>query len=265
MAKLSLLDIVQDIANDLETDEINSINDTVEAAQIAQIVKTTYLEMMANRNWPHLKQTFLLDSSGTTSRPTHLKLPSGVREVIYLAYNRRKSTDTRDKYQELEWKENEEFLEILNSRNSAGTNITVKTELGGIKLNLFNDRAPTFYTSFDDEYIICDAYESALESTLQSSKTQCVGYVSPSWTVSDTFIPDLPEEAFPALVAEAKSTAFIVLKQAANEKAEQKAQRQQRWLSRKAWRVDGGVRYPDYGRKRTKGSYRRSNLLDKNN
>ena len=34
-----------------------------------------------------------------------------------------------------------------------------------------------------------------------------------------------------------------------NEKAEQKATRQNRWLARKAWRAHGGVRYDDYGRR----------------
>jgi len=35
----------------------------------------------------------------------------------------------------------------------------------------------------------------------------------------------------------------------ANQKAEQKAGRQQRWLSRKAWRAKGGILYENYGRK----------------
>ena len=34
----------------------------------------------------------------------------------------------------------------------------------------------------------------------------------------------------------------------ANQKAEQKAARQQRWLSRKAWRIEGGIEYENYGR-----------------
>ena len=42
MAKMTLLAMVQDILNDMDGDEVNSISDTVEAEQVAQIIKTTY-------------------------------------------------------------------------------------------------------------------------------------------------------------------------------------------------------------------------------
>ena len=50
MPKRTLLYIVQDIANDLDTDTINSINDTEESLQIAQIVQTTYYEIINKRD-----------------------------------------------------------------------------------------------------------------------------------------------------------------------------------------------------------------------
>jgi hypothetical protein len=112
--------------------------------------------------------------------------------------------------------------------------------------------SPSFWTSFDDDYIVCDSYDAQVDDTLQSSKTQVLAYMEPLWVHNDTAVPDLPSEAFPALLEEAKSTAFLVLKQMANQKAEAKAQRQQRWLSRKAWRTHGGVRYENYGRRSSK-------------
>jgi hypothetical protein len=78
--KLSLLDIVQDILNEMDGDTVNSIDDTVEAQQVAQIVKTTYLEMMANRNWPHLQTGFSCTSFTDTSYPTSLALPENIKE-----------------------------------------------------------------------------------------------------------------------------------------------------------------------------------------
>jgi hypothetical protein len=67
--------------------------------------------------------------------------------------------------------------------------------------------------------------------------------------LEDDYVPDLPIDAFPLLFEESKSTAFVTLKQSTNPKAEQKSSRQNRWLSRKAWRAAGGVTYEDYGRK----------------
>lgn len=260
MAKLTVLDMVQDIANDLDTEEINSINDTVESVQIAQILKTTYFELIANRNWPHLRQTTKFNSVSDTDRPTHLQVPELFKEVLVFNYNkRRESTPTRDSWEEIEYLEPEEFLHKTNTRNLTNTNVDSVEDFGGASFLIMNDRHPEYYTSFDDEYIVCDAYNSDLEDTLQSSMTQVLAYVEPSWTHSDTFTPDLPSEAFPLLLEEAKSTAFIVLKQTANEKAEQKAKRQGRWLSRKAFKVKGGVRYPDFGRK-TVGYHNRSSV-----
>ena len=46
MAKLTLLEMTQDIMSDMDSDEINSINDSVEALQVAQIIKTTYYNII---------------------------------------------------------------------------------------------------------------------------------------------------------------------------------------------------------------------------
>ncbi|MDT1790558.1 hypothetical protein, partial [Salmonella enterica] len=75
--------------------------------------------------------------------------------------------------------------------------------------------------------------------------------VMPTWSQTDSFVPDLPEEAFISLLEEAKSKAALKLKQEADQKAEQESIRQRNWLSRKAWKVNGGIKYPDYGRGRS--------------
>ena len=253
MAKLTLLEIVNDIANDIDTDPVNSISDTVESDQIAQIVKTVYFELIANRNWPHLKRTIQLEASGDTSKPTHMKLPTLVKELVSISYNKLKSTElTRDRYIELCYLEPEHFLLKTNTRNVTETNITKVTDFGGAPIYIRNDEQPQWFTSFDDEYVVMDSYDSDIESTLQETNTQAIVYVEPVWTHSDSFIPDFPSEAFPLLVEEAKSTAFVVIRQSANIKAEQKARRQSTWLSRKSWKVSGGVQYPHYGRKNKK-------------
>ena len=71
---------------------------------------------------------------------------------------------------------------------------------------------------------------------------------NPSWTVSDSFIPDLPEEAFSRLLAEAKAACFGRLKQLTDNKSEQQAQRQRHAMARKSWRAHGGIRMPNYAR-----------------
>jgi len=247
--KLSLLDIAQDIANDLDSDEFNSIDDTVESLQIAQIIKSTYFAMMSNRNWPHLNRAVQLIASTTTALPTHMKLAEEVKQLSFINYDKKRLDMDNKNYVRMTWLEPDDFLRVLNNRRSDNANVDTIIDTSGIELFIYNDKGPTYYTSFDDDTIVFDSYDSAVESTLQGSNVQAQAFVMPQWSMSDSFIPDLPSEAFMALVEEAKSRASMKLRQVQDIKSEQEAQRQHRFLSQKAWRVKGGIKYPDYGRR----------------
>lgn len=249
--KLSLLDMVQDIASDMNSDNVNSIYDTVESLQIAQIIKSTFYELHGNRNWPSTRELIQLSSSGTLSRPTHMKLPEDVKEIesAEIKYNKQKPDESRLRYDDVHYVYPDEFLHMVNNRDNTKDNTDVILDVNGVELLIFTDRHPEYFTSFDGEYLVFDSYNIDVDSTLQNSKTQVIAYSVPSWQQVDSFVPDITIDAFPLLLAEAKSRCFVAIKEMANEKVEQSAQKQSRWLSRKAWRVKGGVRYPDYGRK----------------
>lgn len=246
--KKTLLQIVQSIANDLDSDFVNSIDDTVEAQQIASIVRDCYEELIANRNWPHLKKLKQFDAVGV-SKPVYMKIPEGMKELISFKYNIGEDTL---QYRDIKYILPEEFLKKIDFRNSGLAQIERVEDFSGVELLIYNNKAPEYYTSFDDVYIVCDSYNKNIENSLQKSKTQISCYIFPYWEHVDSYIPDLPEEAFPLLIEEAKSTAFLALKQMPNQKSEQKAARQNRWLSRKAWNVAGGVVFANYGRKGNK-------------
>lgn len=246
---MTLLEIVTDILNDMDSDEVNSINDTIESQQVAQIVKTCYFEMIGNRNWPHLRKLIQLDALSDTSKPNYLRLPTGVKELLFFKYDKFTTTNLKSNTQDVVWKDPDAFLRYISGRNSTLPTVKSVIDFSGTKLLIINNVAPTFWTSFNDDHIVTDSYDAGVDTTLQQSKTQCLAYVDPLWEHLDSSIPSLPSEAFPALLEEAKSTAFLALKQVANQKAEQKAVRQNRWLSRKAWSAHGGLKYEDYGRK----------------
>lgn len=264
--QLTLLEMTQAILNDMDGDEVTTITETIESAQVADIIKICYLEMMANRNWPHMHASFTLsnlESSATnTSSPTILSIPVNFKELQWIKYNKRSSTDTRDKFEDIKYLHPKDFIDTLYNRESSGSEIQI-VQYDGLQLFIRRDKAPEYWTSYDDNYIVFDSFDSAVESYIVGTKTSCWGVRNPEWTHSDSAIPELPSEAFPALLEEAKSTAFYALRQVANQKAEQKAARQQRWLSRKAWRAKGGVRYPNYGRKKAFSGYEKNPLLDK--
>lgn len=246
--KYSLLEIVQEVLSDMDSDEVNSISDTMESEQVATIVRSTYFAQINTRNWPHTRKLLSLVASGDDALPTHTTLADPVKELISVRYNCVRSGETKRVYRDIKYKDADDFLRITNRRNTDESNIDIIIDPTGVELLIRNDTAPTYLTSFDDKTLVFDSYDSAVDDTIQTSKIQAMGYVIPVWLHEDDFIPDLPEEAFIGLIEEAKSRASFKLKQMADSKAEQESGRQQRWLSRKAWRVAGGVKYPNYGR-----------------
>lgn len=245
----TLLEITQEILNDLDSDIVNSIEDTIESQQVASIIRSCYNEMISNRNWPHLKKLVQLDALGDLSKPNYLIAPEALKELITFSYDKRTVENNKTTLKEVWYKEPEAFLRHVSSRNADNDNVIEVTDFSGSTLLITNNQPPSYWTSFDDTYIVTDSYDVNVDSALQNDKTQCLAYIEPTWTHTDEAVPNLPAEAFAALIEEAKSTAFIALKQMVNTKAEQKSARQNRWLSRKAWRTHGGVQYADFGRK----------------
>lgn len=247
---MTLLEMVQDILSDMDSDEVNSINDSTESLQVAQIIKSTYYTIIDGRDFPWLKEMFQLDPTGSVSKPTYMRLPETIIDLDWVKYNSRKSTDTKDKFLKVEYKLPEDFLEITDQRDSSSSSVQVVTDYSGIKINVYNDRAPKYFTSFDDDTLVFDAFDSGIDSYLQNSKTQCFGKRSVVFTMSDSFTPDLPVQMFSYLLNEAKSNCFVTLKQVSNVKAEQNSISQKRRMSQDAWKIRNGVTFPNYGRKR---------------
>lgn len=247
--KRTLLDMVQEILSDMDSDLVESIFDTVESEQVVTILKSTYYAMMSNRDWPHLRRSIQISSSLDPNRPTHMKLQDGIKELCFIKYNKEKLDATRKDFGDVKYLQPDHFLHKTNNEDSSSANVKIVKDFGGIDILVRTDRAPSYYTSFDDKYVVFDSYDSEVDTTLQESKVQAMAYVMPTWVSGDSFIPDLPENAFTILVEEAKSKASYKLRQQMDEKAEQEAARQNRWMSRKARKVSGGLKYPDYGRK----------------
>lgn len=253
--KMTLLDLVTDILSDMDSDSVNSIFDTFESEQVAGIVKSSYYSMMSTRDWPHMRKLIELTPSSDPALPTHMYVPDNVTRMVFINYNIAGDNEPRKLYHKVTWREPEHFLQLINNNNSNIPEVDIIQDPSGVELLIRNDRHPTYFTSFNDETLIFNAYDKSVDDNLQASKVQAQAYVMPSWSMTDTFVPDLPTEAFMALLEEAKSRATIRLKQIEDPKAEQEAQRQHRWLSRNAWKVKGGIKTPNFGRN-TRKMYR---------
>lgn len=235
MATMTLLQMTQSILSALDSDPVDSIDETVEAIQVADLVKEAYFDLMSQRDWPFLFQLGNLTGLGDTNNPTKMLIPSNYNKVKWVKYNKK----------EIEYIPPEEFKHLIDNRAvEAG-----KVDANGYVLNA----DPLYWTSYDDIYITFDGYISTTESTLQGSKTAVYGIVAPEWSHTDSFTPNIPEKFFPTLLAEAKSQAFVNLKQQSNAREERKAQRGRVIMRNEAWRNENGeVKFNskvNYGRK----------------
>ncbi len=179
--KLTLLDMVQDTLSDMGSDNVTSITDTAESERVAAIFKSTYFKMVEEKNWPHIANVLQLESLSNTSLPSHMRIPANVKRIEEIKYDRRVNVADPVSMGTIELIKPSEFLERLNSRDSTATEIQVVTDPTGVNLNIRTDVAPTYCTSFDDDYLIFDSYDSTLESTLITSKTQCLGFLNSIW------------------------------------------------------------------------------------
>lgn len=213
MQKLTLLEVVQSTLASMASDQVNSIDDTDEALVVAEIAKDTYYEILSRDDWPFLKKVRSLDSYGDTDYPNFLKSPVPVAYIKNVRYNNRKSTDTFDKYVEVQYLEPDDFLDRIYGRSSSNTLVDTITTPENVKLFINNNAGPSYYTSFDDETLVFDSYDSAVDTTLQASKSTCVMIEVPDWESVDTFTPQLPHQMFPMYLAEVKAACHQYLKQ----------------------------------------------------
>lgn len=243
--KKTLLEMVQSILSDMDSEAVNSIGDSVEAQQIASVIEDTYFNIIAARDIPEHRQLLKLTSLSSTVRPTHFQYPTNTRDIVSAAYNI--DTSGGVNYQEIYFVEPLDFLNRMPAVN-AGTTLVVPDVNSSTSLVVFTDRMPTYYTSFDDLHIVMNAYDVTVENTLQVSKTRAYGTVYPTFTFADSFTPDLDDTMMPYLLAEAKSTCFSLFKSGSDPKIEQAARRLKSFVQNDMYRTKRPNVRNHYGR-----------------
>lgn len=246
--KETVLEIVQSVLSEMGSDNVNSIDDTPEAQRVAIALKDVYFELIDFRDWSQHKKLVSLDSSGDSSKPNYLKLPEDIQEMEYIRYNRIKSGETRQRWHTLEYLYPDVFIKHVNDRNNDQTNTDIITDWDGTELLIRNDLAPNYWTSFDDTYIVTDSYDSLVDTTLQSSKSQAFVITEPAFSLVDEFVVDFPTDAFSLLKVTLKDRCFENIKQMPSRTIAAEERRQRNRMSRKNFKAHGGVRYPNYGR-----------------
>ena len=243
--KKTLLEIVQSILSDMDSEDVNTISDTLEAQQIAGVVEDTFYNIVATRDIPEHHSLIKLTALSDTSYPTHFIFPENVKAITGLWYD--KSALGTLEYGDIKWVAPETFLIRTDGRSSDYVSVADKS--AGTNLRIGTAQMPTFYTSFDDEYIVMDSYDNTVDTTLTSSKIRAMGSTIPVFSQTDAYVPDLDATMFPYLIAESKSVCFSLFKGGPDPKIDQAARRQKAYVQNDMYRNKMENKRPQYGRR----------------
>jgi len=252
----TLLELTQMILSSLESDNVNSISDNDESMQVANILKQTFFNIVSRSDLPEHRQLIQLQPSLDETMPVLMFIPQGVTKIDWVKYfnsdvfdiasggssqhgtnvdlvpNNSVVSPAPPGYQYVTMIPVAQFLDITNSFNPEESNVqsfTFSDQINGYPgtytFYYKNDRQPMYCTCVTDNYIVFDSFDSAVDSTLQASKTMAYGSIVPIWVMEDDYIPPIDESQIPLLLNEAKSLAFYELKQTLHQKAEQEAKR----------------------------------------
>lgn len=248
--KFTLLQVVQKTLEALGSNEVNSLSDTVEAEQIAVMAQDAYYELMNQKEWPHLLNLKQLESVADATKPNYLRIPDDTVRIDQVKYD---NTDPLDStlgelihINEVTWCEPEKFLDITQARNTERDDVVTITDFSGIRYHILDDFKPQLWTSFDDEYVVFDAFDQDIDSTLQGNKSQALCKILPDFIIADSTIADMPAHLYQIWIAEVKSTAMLYMRQEISAKDEQRARRGLAVARRDASRTDnndGKIRF----------------------
>ena len=230
--KYTLLEATQMILSAMDSDEVNSISDTIESNQVALLLKGVYYDLATDLGLPEHEALIELQSSGDNAKPVLMTVPTRVVRVSTIAYDTRGAdSDEIDlpQWTNLTYLPLNEFIKITQGYRSDETTISSMQVTSGSDTFEFihrNDVMPTYFTSFDDRQILFDSYDNTIDTTLQKSKTLCYGSRYSEFLMEDTFVPDLDPTQFSYYMNRAKVRAFAELKQQEHREASGEARRQ---------------------------------------
>lgn len=220
--KQTLLEMVQRILESRDMQLINSIYDTREAMQVANIVKECYEHLLYVREIKTRNSLLTFDSLSDLAHPTYLKFKDNIAQIDVFKYYDKKN----EKYNDLQLLQPKDFLDRSLYLNPNDDNVSQVVDFTGVTLNVYNDRAPSYWTSFDDEHIVLDAYDSSVENTVEEANTVSYGVYIPEFKLEDTFVPDLAPQHFSYLLSKAKVMTAMELDKEYNQLEDDRARKE---------------------------------------
>lgn len=253
MTKKTVLQLVQKLGEAIGSDEIDALNETTEVVEITSILQQVYEEVLDRKRWEFLKDRVRqLDArAGGSTQLNTLVIPSDVTRISYLKY---RSDNEVEDYTQLTYVSAREFVDKVQRRNPADADITTIVNDDGVNLFIVTNKAPTFWTSFDEETISFDGYDATrgtgnliADSVIIADIVPVVDFTDPAATLP------IPQRMETLIFNEAISTCAIRLRQTVDPKAEKIATRQHRALREQLHVTNKDTQEINHGRRSRSG------------
>lgn len=249
MAKRTILELIQQLGEGIGSDEIDALDETIEASDIMTILKQSYKEVLDRKTWEfmkgHIRQ---LEASALGANV--LGIPADVLKVTKITYR----DDPSDKFVDVGYLSAEDFMKIVQARNTANANITAIVNAAGVSINVRTDATPQYWTSFDEETITFDAYDSDVSAGNLYTDSVIISDVMPVTDFTDpAAVLSLPERMETLVFNEALSTCNYRIRQTADPRTDRIARRQGISLRRNEVKTNEDIKEATYGRSSRSG------------
>jgi hypothetical protein len=254
MAKKTILQIVQTVGQRIGSDEIDSLDETIESLEIVGVLAGVYEEVISRKSWEflrgHVRQLDAIDVLSTQFNT--LLIPDDVTRVECLRY--RDDNNSVETYTELTYLSAADFVTKVHARNSAATEVTTIINDDGVRLFVYNDRAPVYWTSFDETTITFDGYDVTRGNGNLASDSVIICDIVPAVDFTDpAAVLPVPQRMETLIINEAISTAAVSLRQTSDPKAEQVIRRQHAALRELEPTTRRDTKEKHYGRRTSSG------------
>lgn len=253
--KKTLLSLTQAVLNKMDSDEVNSIFDTVESTQVAEEIRDTFENMVTYNTDYHFESFGTLDSvANQANHFNQLAIPDNLAEIYEIWVQ--DLADTSQRYK-LQYVSPGEFVDNMFKGTYTSTKSATPVGQNGPRIPIPNDRYPRCFTSFDQKHLFFDAVPTDVMDTIWAQSVFVRGRFVPEFKMEDTFIPTLPAEAFPELLSDAIDACHVHFKGVSNSKAQRRVRKQM--VKRNAHREKvsnkiNNISGPPYGRNSRGGS-----------
>ena len=198
MAKLTLLSVVNFYMDYTDGFRVSTIDDGLEAQQVASLCEKVFHDLVndifANNLTENLVQ---LESLSDSTKPNYLRLPDTATrikdsKVMYNVSTGAAGASTLNLVQ-IPFLRPQDFLDSIGARSTNQANTQIVTDYSGYQMVIQNKSAPGFFTTFDDEHLVFDSFDSDVDSVMQASKSGILTSEQRTFTQADGYVIDLPE------------------------------------------------------------------------